>query len=200
LTIGHSRSLRQPFVGLLAHHLLGVPIWPVGVGFPSPRFMPPVRHHGANHRLARSRTEEYVVSPGTRAGNRFVTSCSDRPTVAVRIFERNKGPVTEMLGVWPADADVDAWKLQRVPVAQCDTSLARVASSPRAGGHPSRGPLKRLNRACPAERTEPILIRVIQQPAVFTWTLCRSSSHLCLLFAAQQRWPRHSVSVVIVRS
>jgi hypothetical protein len=124
LTIGHSRSLRQPFVGLLAHHLLGVPIWPVGVGFPSPRFMPPVRHHGANHRLARSRTEEYVVSPGTRAGNRFVTSCSDRPTVAVRIFERNKGPVTEMLGVWPADADVDAWKLQRVPVAQCNTSLA----------------------------------------------------------------------------
>jgi hypothetical protein len=79
LTIGHSRSLRQLFVGLLAHHLLGVPIWPVGVGFPSPRFMLLVRHRGANHRLARSRTEEYVVSPGTRAGSRFVTSCSDQP-------------------------------------------------------------------------------------------------------------------------
>jgi hypothetical protein len=35
----------------LADHVLGIPVWPVGVGFPSLRFMIPVSLRGANHRL-----------------------------------------------------------------------------------------------------------------------------------------------------
>ena len=43
-----------------------------------------------------------------------------------------------------------------------------------------RGLLKRVQLGLPAERTESVLIRVIQQPPVFTWTLYKSPSHLCL--------------------
>jgi hypothetical protein len=53
LTIAHRRLLRQFFAGLLAHRVLAVTIWPVGVGFPSPRFMLPVRHRGASQRLGK---------------------------------------------------------------------------------------------------------------------------------------------------
>src|SRR5580704_18245341 len=35
--------LRQLLAGLLAHHVPGVPLWPVRVGLPSPRLVLPVR-------------------------------------------------------------------------------------------------------------------------------------------------------------
>jgi hypothetical protein len=38
-----SRSLRQLFAGLLAHHVLGIPVRPVRVGLPRPRLVLPVR-------------------------------------------------------------------------------------------------------------------------------------------------------------
>jgi hypothetical protein len=34
-----SRSLRQLFAGLLAHHVLGVPVWPVLVALPAGTFL-----------------------------------------------------------------------------------------------------------------------------------------------------------------
>jgi hypothetical protein len=48
-----TRLLRRFLAGLLAHHVIGVPILPVGIGFPSPRFMLPVGRRGATHRLGK---------------------------------------------------------------------------------------------------------------------------------------------------
>ena len=49
----------------------------------------------------------------------------EQPAVAVRVLERNKGPIAETLRVWPADADVDAWKPAASPACTVK-HLARV--------------------------------------------------------------------------
>ena len=66
--------LRQLFARLLSHHELGVPIWPVGVGFPCLRFMLPMRHRGASHRL------------GKVARRRIRRVACDTPTEPLRYF------------------------------------------------------------------------------------------------------------------
>lgn len=44
-------SFREFFAILFAHHVLGVPIGPVGIRFPDPFLVLPVGLCGANHRL-----------------------------------------------------------------------------------------------------------------------------------------------------
>ena len=53
LTSGPSRFIEALLRRLLAHHVLGIPIWPVGIGFPSLCFMLSVSLRSANHRLGR---------------------------------------------------------------------------------------------------------------------------------------------------
>ena len=86
----HGRSFRQLFAGLLAHHVLGVPIPPVRVGFPNPRFMLSVRHRSANHRRGEVACRRIVVSPVTRPGSRLVTSCSSQPLPSGSLKETNE--------------------------------------------------------------------------------------------------------------
>jgi hypothetical protein len=78
--------------------------------------------------------------------------------------------------------------------------IGSLASSPSARGHLSAVHSNGFNRACQPSLRERVLIRVIQLATSLHVNSYRRSSHLCLLFAVQQRWPRHSVSVVIVLS
>jgi hypothetical protein len=75
-----------------------------------------------------------------------------------------------------------------------------LASSPRAGGHRSAVHSNSFNRACQPSMRQRVLIRVIQQPPVFAWTLYKSSGHLCLFLQFNKDGPLYSVSVVVVRS
>jgi hypothetical protein len=77
LTGGPRRLLRQLFARLLAHHVLGVPIWPVRVGLPDALRVLAVRGRNA---LARSFADaKVVVAESMRPASRCLTSCSNQP-------------------------------------------------------------------------------------------------------------------------
>lgn len=78
--------LRQFLAGLLAHHVIGVPIWPVGIGFPSPRFMLPVGHRGATRRLGKV-VRRGVCRVACNAPRKPLRDLLQQPAVAIRISE-----------------------------------------------------------------------------------------------------------------
>jgi hypothetical protein len=106
----NSHSFRQFLAGLLAHHVLGVPIWPVRVGLPDALLVLAVRGRGA------PKCARQVVRRGKGRRRRVDATGQplgdflQQPAVAVGICERNEGAVAEMVGLWAADADADALK------------------------------------------------------------------------------------------
>jgi hypothetical protein len=77
--------------------------------------MLPVRRRRPHHRLGeveRRRIRRFARNASGQPLSDFL----QQPAVAVRIFERNKGSITNMLGMWPADAGVDALKPATSPV------------------------------------------------------------------------------------
>ena len=150
---GPRRLLRQLFARLLAHHVLGVPIWPVRVGLPDALLVLAVRGGGAP-KCARQ------VIPRRKGRRRGVDTTGQplrdflqQPAVAVRICEGNEGAVAEMVGLWAADADADALKsaggsFSTVKDLACVDALRRVAGAQPRCRRP-RGALLAPNRARP---------------------------------------------------
>src|SRR5215472_5268376 len=100
-----SRSTRQLFASLLAHHVLGVPVWPVWIGLPRPCFVLAV---GALRTPKRTRQ---IVRRREARRRRIDTTGQPRrdlleqPAVAIRITERGERAVAAMLRIRTADPD-----------------------------------------------------------------------------------------------
>src|ERR1700704_1868987 len=100
-----SRSLRQLFAGLLARHVLGIPVRPIRI-----RRADAVLVLAMRGRRTAKRAREIVRRREGRACGVYATGQPRRdflkqPAVAVRITERSERPVTAMLGIGTADAD-----------------------------------------------------------------------------------------------
>ena len=101
--------LRQLFARLLAHHVFGVPIWPVRVGLPDPFLVLPVGLRAANHCLGKI-VYRSIGRVACNAPRKPLRHFLQQPAVAVRIAERCERIVAETLGVCPAHSRADAGK------------------------------------------------------------------------------------------
>jgi hypothetical protein len=73
-------SLRQLFAGLLAHHILGVPVGPVRISLAGALLVLPVGGLARRSALARSLAEpNEVAAESMRPGSRVVISCNSQP-------------------------------------------------------------------------------------------------------------------------
>ncbi|MGC1297865.1 MAG: hypothetical protein WA869_22770 [Alloacidobacterium sp.] len=104
------RLLRQLFARLLAHHVLGVPIWPVRVGLPDALLVLDVRGRGASKCARQVVRRRKGRRRGVDATGQPLRDFLQQPAVAVWIYEGNEGAVAEMVGLWAADAVADALK------------------------------------------------------------------------------------------
>src|SRR6266436_9965050 len=96
-------SLRQLFAGLLAHHVLGVPVRPVRVGLPRPRLVLPVRGRRTPKRARQIVRRRKGRRRGVDATGQPRRDFLEQPAVAVRITERSERAVAAMLGIRTAD-------------------------------------------------------------------------------------------------
>ncbi|MEY2538895.1 MAG: hypothetical protein QOG67_2635, partial [Verrucomicrobiota bacterium] len=129
LTGGPRRLLRQLFARLLAHQVLGVPIWPVRVGLPDALLVLAVRGRGApkcTRQVVRRRKSR---RRGVDATGQPLRDFLQLPAVTVRIGEGNEGAVAEMVGLC-AEGMIQTILLVIVKsnrVANCDITLQQQA-------------------------------------------------------------------------
>src|SRR3984885_3091843 len=97
-------SFGQLFPRLLAHHVLGVPVRPVGVGFACPLLVFPVRGFRAAQCL-RQFTRRRVLRVAGHTTGQSRRDLLKQPAVAVRIMERGKRTVAPMVRIRTADAE-----------------------------------------------------------------------------------------------
>ena len=100
-----SHSFRPLLAGLLAHHVLGVPVWPVRVGLPCPRLVLPVGGRGAPKRARQIVRRREGRRRGVNATGQPRRDFLEQPAVAVRITERGERAVAAMLAIRTADPE-----------------------------------------------------------------------------------------------
>jgi hypothetical protein len=98
-------SFRQLLAGLLARHVLGIPVWPVRVGFPRPRLVLSVGGRGAPKRARQIVRRREGCRRGVNATGQPRGDLLEQPAVAVRITERGERAVAATLGIRTADPE-----------------------------------------------------------------------------------------------
>src|SRR6266540_3471167 len=139
----HSRSRGQFLAGLLAHHVVGVPVGPVRVCRADALLVLAVGGRRAPHRARQvacgaERSRGRVDAPGKPGGD-FL----EQPAVAVRVAERGEREVAAMLGIRTADPAVRAGveDLAHLDAGgdQPDPGAADVRFGPNWTEHPEPG-------------------------------------------------------------
>src|SRR3984957_18112585 len=97
-------SFGQLLARLLAHHILGVPVRPVGVGFARPLLVLPVRGFRAAQCLRQFARRRVLRVAGDTTGQPR-RDLLKQPAVAVRIMERGERTVAVMIGIWTTDPE-----------------------------------------------------------------------------------------------
>src|SRR5271169_4112305 len=104
-TRAYRSSLRQFSAGLLADHVLGVPVGPVRVGLSRSRLMLPVRSRRTPKGARQIGCRCECCRSGANAARQARGNFLKQPAVPVRIMKRSERAVAAMLRIRTADTD-----------------------------------------------------------------------------------------------